>query len=75
MTTATFTVPLGLYVSNFSRAADQFIGSLISVKPSVIASSLATAYAVSHIVSENDIGPVSPETVQQVRDIMGLDAV
>jgi hypothetical protein len=75
MATATFTVPLASYVSNFSRAADQFIGSLISVKPSVIASSFAAAYAVSHVISENDIGPVSAETVRQVRKIMGLDAV
>lgn len=75
MTTASIPLPFSLYLSNVGRAADDFFGALLSVKPSIVAECLATAFLISRVIGDDDGTCVTASQVRRMREMMGLQPV
>lgn len=73
MTTATIAVPFFSYFSNLARAADNLVGAVLSIKPSVFARCFSEALAMSRVAGEEGTR-ISPRQLQELRKMMGLDA-
>jgi hypothetical protein len=74
MNTATIkTSDLSTFTPTLGTRIDEFIGSLLSVKPSVIAACFSSAMTASNTIGAEELSRVSSQRIQSVRREMGLD--
>jgi hypothetical protein len=72
MTTATLAYPSASYFSNLSRAADNLVGAVFSIKLTEFAACFREARAMGRVVREEGI-PVTARQMQALRAAAGVE--
>lgn len=73
-TTAFKSASAPVFSSSLFARVDEFFGSLLSVKPSIIAKCFSDAMKVSGTIGAEELSSVSGQKLQAARRAMGLDA-